>query len=408
MHRRTSRAARAATLAFPAIVMIAVLSGGSTGLLARAAEESARMSLCGELRVVSDDADSDVPADYTAETAPAPPAPTADETVSADSLTVTFDDRGMLSYGDIRTYMQSDNEEHDFTASLVARNLSSDAGPEPYPAVIEENDGEIMAVSYSMMNGSEYINLAAAGQVRNVTSLPNSVLERESEKLPQFKIVADGSPQVLIMHTHTTESYEPYERDFYDSSFISRTTDENKNVVAVGRRIALKLTENGIGVVHDTTLHDYPSFNGSYGRSAVTVRSCLEQYPTIKVVIDIHRDAIEKENGVRIAPVADIDGKSAAQIMIISGCDDGTMNMPDYLQNFRLASLLQQQLEGDNPGLTRPVLFDYRKYNQDITTGSLLIEVGAHSNSLEQALYTADLAGESIAKALLQCTGENG
>ena len=324
----------------------------------------------------------------SAEAAAAPPESPSDAAYLYDDI--------MLSHGDNRLIMQSDDEN-----AVLIGSLSSDVGDKPYPTDIEENDGAIMTVSYTKMSGSEYIGLDGGGQVRNVTALPNERLYEESGLLPEFRIKTDGTPQVLIMHTHTTESYEPYARNFYDGSFISRTTDQTKSVVAVGHRTALKLQEAGIGVVHDTTVHDYPSFNGSYGRSAETVKNCLEEYPDIKVVIDIHRDAIERSDGSRIAPVAEINGRSAAQIMIISGCDDGTMNMPDYMQNFRLAALLQRQLETDFEGITRPVLFDYRKYNQDLTTGSLLVEVGGHSNSLEQALYTGDLLGESLADALL-------
>ena len=130
----------------------------------------------------------------------------------------------------------------------------------------------------------------------------------------------------------------------------------------------------------------------------MTVQKILEENPSIKIVLDIHRDAIERESGERIAPVAEIDGKNAAQVMIISGCDDGTMGMPNYLKNFRFASLLQQQLESDYQGLTRPILFDYRKYNQDLTTGSILIEVGGHANSVDQAVYSGELIGRSLAK----------
>ncbi len=86
--------------------------------------------------------------------------------------------------------------------------------------------------------------------------------------------------------------------------------------------------------------------------------------------------------------------------MIISGCDDGTMNMPDFMKNFRLASLLQQQMETDYPGLTRPIMFDYRNYNQDLSTGALLIEVGSHCNTLDQVKYSGQLIGASIGRAL--------
>ena len=87
--------------------------------------------------------------------------------------------------------------------------------------------------------------------------------------------------------------------------------------------------------------------------------------------------------------------------MIISGCDDGTLNMPNYMQNFRLASLFQQQIETDYPGLTRPILFDYRKYNQNMSTGALLFEMGSHGNTLEQVQYSGELVGKSIARALI-------
>lgn len=277
---------------------------------------------------------------------------------------------------------------------------SEDPGPKPYPETWDLSGGSVVQMQYGTYSGERFFRLDTAGQVQNETSLTNDILKAESRRLPEFRIRTDGTPQVLIMHTHTTESFEPYERDSYDASFNYRTTDKSRNMVMVGNHIAAKLAEAGIGVIHSDAIHDYPSYTGSYARSAETVRGILAQYPEIKVVLDIHRDAIGGD-GVIKQPVAEIGGRKAAQVMIISGCDDGTMDMPDYLQNFRFASLLQQQMETDWPGLTRPVLFDYRKYNQDLTTGSLLIEVGSHGNTLEQAAYAGDLIGSSLAKALL-------
>ena len=167
----------------------------------------------------------------------------------------------------------------------------------------------------------------------------------------------------------------------------------------IGDQIADQLEQAGIGVIHDSTIHDYPSYTGAYERSAETVKNLLVQYPSIRIVLDIHRDAIGGD-GIIKQPVAEIGGRKAAQVMIISGCDDGSMNMPDYLKNFRFACLLQQQLESDYPTLTRPILFDYRKYNQDLTTGSILIEVGSHGNTLEQVSCSGELIGKSLARAL--------
>lgn len=277
---------------------------------------------------------------------------------------------------------------------------SSSVGPKPYPTEWDLSGGTVERMHYGRYAGTQYFDLEQHGQVRNESSLSNTKLYEESKLPPSFTIREISAPQVLIMHTHTTECFEPYERDAYDSSFNYRTTDPSLNVCAVGERIAEQLREAGIGVIHDTTIHDYPSYTGSYERSRSTVNALLKAHPSIQVVLDIHRDAIGG-NGVIQQPTVRIDGKKAAQVMIISGCDDGTMDMPRYLENFHFASLLEQQMEGDYPGLTRPILFDYRKYNQDLTTGSLLIEVGTHGNTLEQVEYSGELIGKSLARALL-------
>jgi stage II sporulation protein P len=168
----------------------------------------------------------------------------------------------------------------------------------------------------------------------------------------------------------------------------------------VGDAIQAELEAKGINVIHIRTIHDYPSYNGAYDRSRASIVPVLEQYPSIKVALDIHRDAISGE-GIAYQPYIETDGKEAAQVMIISGCDDGTLGMPNYMKNFHFACALQQQLEADTPGLTRPILFDYRKYNQDLTTGSLLIEVGSHGSTLEQVQYSGQLVGRSLAELLV-------
>lgn len=278
--------------------------------------------------------------------------------------------------------------------------VSENPGPKPYPTEAEWTPGgSIIRTTYGEFSGNTYFDLEKCGQVNNKTTVPNETLMEESRYLPDFTITDTAEPQVLIYHTHTTESFEPYVRDFYDASFNYRTTDETKNMVMVGDEIQKQLEAQGIGVVHARDIHDYPSYNGSYERSRETVTKILEEYPSIKVVLDIHRDAIANDSGA-YQPFVEINGKEAAQIMIISGCDDGTLDMPNYMKNFRFASYFQQQMESDYPGFTRPILFDYRKYNQDLTTGSLLIEVGSHGNTLEQVQYSGELIGASLARAL--------
>lgn len=313
-------------------------------------------------------------------------------------ITDSFDETAVLSEGLGWDFDEFDAEDED---DEQVEYDNTDVGEKPYPENLDNPTGTVTQTTYGLYSGTQFFNLDKAGQVRNSTHVTNQVLLNQSRQLPEFTIDLNGEPQVLIMHTHTTESFEPYERDFYDNSFSYRTTDPSKNTVMIGEEIKKGLAKAGINTIHDTTIHDYPSYNGSYERSEQTVKSYLEQYPSIKIVLDIHRDALESNNNL-IQPVANINGKKAAQIMIISGCDDGTMGMPNYLQNFRLASLFQQQLEQDWSGLTRPILFDYRKYNQHLTTGSLLIEVGSHGNTLDQVKYSGELIGKSLAKALLE------
>ena len=166
--------------------------------------------------------------------------------------------------------------------------------------------------------------------------------------------------------------------------------------------VADTLNAAGIHTLHDETLNDYPSYTGSYANSRAVVQQYLAQYPSIKVVLDVHRDAIETENGSRMAPVCTVDGRQAAQVMIICGCDNGTtVQLPDWRKNLRVAAAWERAMEGMYPGFTRPVLFSYRFYNQDLTTGSLLIEIGGHGNNLNEALYAGQLAAKGLAAALL-------
>ena len=271
----------------------------------------------------------------------------------------------------------------------------------PYPTGLTYGDGAIEKTTFGKYSGEQYFDLDGGGQVRNCTALTNDELYRTSSLGRVFDIeIGSPEPQVLIYHTHTTESFELEERDTYDSAFRGKTSEPDKNITAVGDEICTALESCGITVIHDTLVHDLPSYDGAYDSSRETVTELLEEYPSVKIALDIHRDGIETAEGVRLAPVAEIDGKDAAQIMIISGCDDGTMGLPNYLNNFRFACELQSEAESLFPGLTRPILFDYRHYNQDLTDGSLLIEVGSHGNTLAQAKYSGRLIGEALGELL--------
>ena len=281
-------------------------------------------------------------------------------------------------------------------------------GIEDYLVALQPEDarpadaGAVIEKQYPQGSGEKYI-ACGAGSIKNNTRQTAADLAAEIENPLPFAIEKDSpDPQVLVMHTHATEDYRLSAGLWFTPGDGARSTDRSINMCAVGRVVADTLNAAGIHTLHDETLNDYPSYTGSYANSRAVVQQYLAQYPSIKVVLDVHRDAIETENGSRMAPVCTVDGRQAAQVMIICGCDNGTtVQLPDWRQNLRVAAAWERAMEGMYPGFTRPVLFSYRFYNQDLTTGSLLIEIGGHGNNLNEALYAGQLAAKGLAAALL-------
>lgn len=266
--------------------------------------------------------------------------------------------------------------------------------------VPEEYRGTIIEETYKGGPLPLYVNVNP-GYISNRTKIPSNTLIDKIKNMPAITMQMDDKPQVLLFSTHATESFEPCDRKFYDKRYNSRSTDNDKNMTKVEDKIAEQLINNGINTIVDKTQHDFPSYNGSYNRSAQTIKNYLSKYPSIQVILDIHRDAIERDNGERVKPCTMVNGKKSAQIMIISGCDDGSMDFPNWAQNLNFAIDLQKAMESKYPGLTRPIFFCYRKYNMYICPASLLIEVGSNSNSLNEAIYAGELMGNALADLLL-------
>ncbi|MDR0946467.1 MAG: stage II sporulation protein P [Ruminococcus sp.] len=286
----------------------------------------------------------------------------------------------------------------DFYAA-VPRSYDEEAEIDEAPP-LQAGNGTVEIIQYGFMTGDEYVSLPEGqfGQIRNLYGLDEEIL-LEAAKNTAPKLKGDGSPEVLIYHTHATESYLIEASDTYDTAFLFRSTDECINMVSIGNAIKDELEKSGIGVIHDKTLYDEESYNGSYELSRKGVTAILEENPTIKIVIDVHRDAIVRSETEIVAPTCLIDGKEAAQIMIVSNCNSNKLKypIPDFLENLTLACDIQNAAEGMFPGLMRPILFDDRQYNQDLSTGCLLIEIGGHGNSLAQAEYSGQLLGKAIA-----------
>lgn len=201
-------------------------------------------------------------------------------------------------------------------------------------------------------------------------------------------------PTVLIVHSHATESYANTQD--YEESSAYRTLDNNYNVVAIGAALAQALEEKGIGVIHDTTLHDHPSYSDSYAYSRETVQAYLDKYPSIALVLDIHRDSVEDDDGVEMSFTTQYNGETAAQLMLVVGTDAGGLTHPDWQSNMSLAVKLHAQLEKICPGICRPISFRSQRFNQDLSSGALLIEVGAAGNTQQEALRSVEILADAI------------
>jgi stage II sporulation protein P len=196
----------------------------------------------------------------------------------------------------------------------------------------------------------------------------------------------NSKPQILIIHTHTSEAYS--QTDGY------RTLDKTMSVVRVGDALTRELTEKGYNVIHDREVYDYPSYSGSYNRTAESVKTWLKEFPTIQIVFDIHRDAVEQADGTQYRSLYKNGGTEAAQIMLIASTGEAGLSHPNWKTNLRFALGLQAGMDANYPGLTRPILVSTQRYNEQLAPGYLLLEVGSSGNTIDEAVTAIRLFAE--------------
>lgn len=233
--------------------------------------------------------------------------------------------------------------------------------------------------------------------ISNSTSHTLSVTELSQ---PFDAVLTGETPQVLILHTHGSESYTPVDGSGIVWSGDHRTTDARYNVVHVGDVIADTLGQEGISVLHDRTLYDYPSYSGSYDRSLAAIETYLAQYPSIHFILDVHRDAIADSEGTQYKVVSSVGEGTSAQLTLVVGSDGSGAEHPRWMENLRLAVAIQEEAAREHPTLMRPLLLRNSRYNQHASTGSLLLEVGAAGNSPEEAALAGQLFARHMAEVL--------
>lgn len=207
--------------------------------------------------------------------------------------------------------------------------------------------------------------------------------------------------QILIIHTHGTESYTPEAGADYEESDYARTINAEYNVIKLGDILTEKFTQMGLCVIHDREYYDYPSYTGSYTRSEEAITSYLAQYPEIAVVIDIHRDAIG-DGDVVYKTAAEIPNVLSSQLMFVMGTGENGLYHPQWQENLKLALAMQEALDEKYPSLMRPLVLAQERYNQQLTTGSMILEVGSNGNTISEAIVAIELFAEVAGPMLLE------
>ena len=273
--------------------------------------------------------------------------------------------------------------------------LPDEKTEEPAKELESENQEKDENPADPALPSSEQIRASVGLSVNNASSYSVDVDGMCADNLTFSN--TPGEPLVLIMHTHTTECYDGDQM----SGETERTTDDTKNVVEIGNVIQGVLEENGISCVHDATYHDYPSYQGAYTRALSTIQNNLDQYPSIKIVLDVHRDAFIYEDGTKLK----VDRKGcdipASQVMLVAGTDSMGLSHDNWRENLKFAAKIQNAAEIMYPGLMRPINLRTERFNMHMTPGSLIMEVGSNGNTLAEAKEGAREAARAVAAAIL-------
>ena len=212
----------------------------------------------------------------------------------------------------------------------------------------------------------------------------------------------DGSgPEILIVHTHGSESYNPHGGIWWLPSDSSRSLDITENIVAVGADLARILHDAGFSVLHSTTMYDQPTYSTSYSSALKGINAYLKQYPSIRVVIDIHRDAMSNET-TKYKLVSEINGEDCAQLMFVMGTGLSGLSFPNWRENLAFAAKVQSAVLDRYPTLMRPITITKHRYNEHTTLASVILEVGTDGNTLEEAKRSINYFGEVLVDVLAE------
>lgn len=296
----------------------------------------------------------------------------------------------MYSYykNDYQQYLAELNKRSSQTASNTEPGkddpLKTDASSITY---VENEDGTNSEKKDNKLVTKDSIS------VMNETKYKIDIEELLNEPL-KIKVDKKG-PQILIYHTHTTESFIKSLDDLKKNT-DTRNKDPRYNVVRVGDELAQTLKKKyNFGVLHNGTIHDVPDFNIAYSKSLITVKNYMKSYPTIGMTFDIHRDAGGSGLG-KLRAVTKVGSKYVAQVMFVVGTGQDGIQNPNWKENFKFALKLQERLNEICPGIVKPIDLSFNRYNSHVTNGSLIIEIGADGNLLSECIESTKYVAQAI------------
>lgn len=237
------------------------------------------------------------------------------------------------------------------------------------------------------------VTLDWSNMLKNLTTYKIDVDKLLSEKL-KFKLNGNDV-ETVIYHTHTTESYTQSKNYMYEANGVYRTLDTNANMIRIGEEMKRNLQQNGLAVFHDKTIYDYPDYNSSYSKAGKGIIQTLNKYKNAKIVLDLHRDAISV-NTEQYKPVVQIDGKKVAQFLIVIGTNQGGLKHSEWRENLKLALKIKKLADEKYPGLCRNVILRKERFNQQVTNGAMIVEMGATGNTVEEVLETTKYFSEIL------------
>lgn len=216
-------------------------------------------------------------------------------------------------------------------------------------------------------------------------SSPEESIEIPPEEFPPVQL--NGEPMILIYTTHNAESYKP-------SDGVSRLEGKNGGVALVSKQLTQTMeSKHSIKTIYSDVIHDFPDFTKSYINSMRTVQQLLKVNPRLQVLLDIHRDAGQKN---RSDTLVKIGGKDCAKIMIVVGTEH-----PNWKQNLAFAEKIAAKADQMHPGLLKNVLVRKdRRYNQHLHPRALLLEFGSELNTREDVKNSAVLFADVLAAVL--------